>query len=102
MDLWFLHNPAFLILLPFLVIPWFDLNTNAKPFSFPGCFLLQDSFAKINKMGCLSKTFFSACLLFLIVGLAQPSKVIKNSSVKIEGLAVEFVLDISGSKGQWQ
>jgi Ca-activated chloride channel family protein len=38
--------------------------------------------------------------LFLILGLAQPSKIIKNSSVKIEGLAVEFVLDISGSMAE--
>ena len=30
MDLWFLHNPAFLLLLPIMAIPWFDFNKNAK------------------------------------------------------------------------
>ncbi len=48
----------------------------------------------------MSRTSFGACLLFLILGLAQPSKIIKDSSVKIEGLAVEFVLDISGSMSE--
>jgi len=100
MSSWFLHNPAFLLLLPVLAMPWIDFNKNAKTFPFPGCYLFQDSFAKINKMGRLSKIVFSACLLFLILGLAQPSKIIKNSSVKIEGLAVEFVLDISGSMAE--
>ncbi len=100
MSSWFLHDPAFLFLLPVLAIPWFDFNKHAKTISFPGCYLLQDSSAKITRMGSLSRTFFGACLLFLILGLAQPSKIIKNSSVKIEGLAVEFVLDISGSMAE--
>ena len=100
MDLWFLHNPAFLLLLPVLAIPWFDFNKNAKVIPFPGCYLLQDPSAKKTKMGCLERTSFSTCLLFLILGLAQPSKIIKNSSVKIEGLAVEFVLDVSGSMAE--
>lgn len=51
-------------------------------------------------MGSLEKHSLCACLFFLILGLAQPSKIIKNSSVKIEGLAVEFVLDISGSMAE--
>ena len=100
MSSWFLHDPAFLFLLPVLAIPWFDFNKNAKAIPFPGCYLLQDPSAKITKMGSLSRIFFSACLLFLILGLAQPSKIIKNSTVKIEGLAVEFVLDISGSMAE--
>ncbi|MCY2941525.1 MAG: VWA domain-containing protein [Planctomycetota bacterium] len=100
MDLWFLHNPAFLLLLPVLAIPWFDFNKNAKAFPFPGCYLLQDSSIKIKKMRGLSRTSFGACLLLLILGLAQPSKIIKNSTVRIEGLAVEFVLDISGSMAE--
>jgi Ca-activated chloride channel family protein len=100
MDLWFLHNPAFLLLLPFLAIPWFDFNKNTKAFPFPGCFLLQNPIVKTNKMGRLGRFSFGACLLFLILGLAQPSKIIKNSSVKIEGLAIEFVLDISGSMAE--
>jgi Ca-activated chloride channel family protein len=98
--LWFLHNPAFLLLLPFLAIPWFDFNKNTKAFPFPGCFLLQNPIVKTNKMGRLGRFSFGACLLFLILGLAQPSKIIKNSSVKIEGLAIEFVLDISGSMAE--
>jgi len=100
MDLWFLQNPAFLLLLPFLAIPWFDFNKNTKAFPFPGCFLLQNPIVKTNKMGRLGGFSFGACLLFLILGLAQPSKIIKNSSVKIEGLAIEFVLDISGSMAE--
>ena len=100
MDLWFLHNPAFLLLLPFLAIPWFDFNKNTKAFPFPGCFLLQNPIVKTNKMGRLGRFSFGACLLFLILGLAQPSKILKNSSVKIEGLAIEFVLDISGSMAE--
>ena len=100
MSSWFLHDPAFLLLLPVLAIPWFDFNKNAKAIPFPGRHLLQDSSAKIKKIGRLSRASFSACLLFLILGLAQPSKIIKNSSVKIEGLAVEFVLDISGSMAE--
>ncbi len=100
MDLWFLHNPAFLLLLPVLAIPWFDFNKNTKAFPFPGCFLLQDLSGKIERMGSLEKHSLCACLFFLILGLAQPSKIIKNSSVKIEGLAVEFVLDISGSMAE--
>ena len=100
MELWFLNNPAFLLLLPVLAIPWFDFNKNAQAFPFPGCYLLKDSIVKINKMSCLGGFCSGACLLFLIVGLAQPSKIIKNSPVKIEGLAVEFVLDISGSMAE--
>jgi hypothetical protein len=100
MSSWFLHDPVFLLLLPVLAIPWFDFNKNAKPFPFPGCYLLQDAPNKITRMGWLSRTSFGACLLFLILGLAQPSKIIKDSSVKIEGLAVEFVLDISGSMSE--
>jgi Ca-activated chloride channel family protein len=98
--LWFLHNPAFLLLVPFLAIPWFDFNKNTKAFPFPGCFLLQNPIVKTNKMGRLGRFSFGACLLFLILGLAQPSKILKNSSVKIEGLAIEFVLDISGSMAE--
>jgi Ca-activated chloride channel family protein len=100
MDLWFLHNPAFLLLLPVLAIPWLDFNKSTKALPFPGCYLLQDSFVKITKMRSLSRISLGACLLFLILGLAQPAKIIKNSSVKIEGLAVEFVLDISGSMAE--
>ena len=100
MDLWFLHNPAFLLLLPVLAVPWFDFNKNTKAFPFPGCFLLQDLSGKTERMGHLGKYSLGACLFFLILGLAQPSKIIKNSSVKIEGLAVEFVLDISGSMAE--
>jgi Ca-activated chloride channel family protein len=100
MDLWFLHNPAFLLLLPVLAIPWFDFNKNTKAFPFPGCFLLQNPIVKTSKMGRLGRFSFGACLLFLILGLAQPSKILKNSSVKIEGLAIEFVLDISGSMAE--
>ncbi|MEY4947443.1 MAG: hypothetical protein RIR22_2144, partial [Planctomycetota bacterium] len=40
------------------------------------------------------------CLFFLILGLAQPSKISNRSPVKIEGLAVELVLDISGSMAE--
>ncbi len=100
MDLWFLHNPAFLLLLPVLEIPWFDFNKSTKALPFPGCYLLQDASNKITRMGRLSRISFGACILFLIFGLTQPSKIIKNTSVKIEGLAVEFVIDTSGSMAE--
>ncbi|MEI6770841.1 MAG: VWA domain-containing protein [Planctomycetota bacterium] len=97
---WFLHNPVFLILLPVLVIPWLNFSKNARAMPFPGCSLLQNAPLPKTKTKRVSEISLSLCLFFLILGLAQPSKIIKNSSVKIEGLAVEFVLDISGSMAE--
>ena len=97
---WFLHNPVFLILLPVLVIPWLKFSKNARALPFPGCSLFQNVPLTKTKTKRVSEISLSLCLFFLILGLAQPSKIIKNSSVKIEGLAVEFVLDISGSMAE--
>ena len=97
---WFLHNPVFLILLPVLVIPWLNFSKNARALTFPGCSLLQNAPLPKTKTKRVSEISLTLCLFFLILGLAQPSKIIKNSSVKIEGLAVEFVLDISGSMAE--
>ena len=97
---WFLHNPVFLILLPVLVIPWLNFSKNARAMPFPGCSLLQNAPLPKTKTKRVSEISLTLCLFFLILGLAQPSKIIKNSSVKIEGLAVEFVLDISGSMAE--
>jgi len=97
---WFLHNPVFLILLPVLVIPWLNFSKNARAMPFPGCSLLQNAPLPKTKTKRVSEISLTLCLFFLILGLAQPSKIIKNSSVKIEGLAVELVLDISGSMAE--
>lgn len=97
---WFLHNPDFLFLLPILAIPWIDFTKYAHPLVFPGVFLFQNTFVKKGGLGAIEKFCLSICLFFLILGLAQPSKISKNSPVKIEGLAVEFVLDISGSMAE--
>jgi len=97
MSSWFLHNPVFLLLLPLLAFPWVNFTKNANSLSFPGSFLLQNAPISKEKIGYLSKVLLSACLFFLVLGLAQPSKINKNNPVKIEGLAVELVLDISGS-----
>ncbi len=97
---WFLHNPVFLILLPVLVIPWLNFSKNAWAMPFPGCSLLQNALLTETKTKRVSEISLSLCLFFLILGLAQPSKIIKNSSVKIEGLAVEFVVDVSGSMAE--
>ena len=97
---WFLHNPVFLILLPVLVIPWLNFSKNARAMPFPGCSLFQNAPLPKTKTKRVSEISLTLCLFFLILGLAQPSKIIKNSSVKIEGLAVEFVLDISGSMAE--
>lgn len=100
MPSWFLHNPGFLLLLPVLAIPWLNFAKNADALVFPGVSLPQNTFVKKSSLGGLGRLFLSACLFFLILGLAQPSKVNKNSPVKIEGLAVELVLDISGSMAE--
>ena len=97
---WFLHNPVFLILLPVLVIPWLNFSQNARAMPFPGCSLFQNAPLPKTKKKRVSEISLTLCLFFLILGLAQPAKIIKNSSVKIEGLAVEFVLDISGSMAE--
>ncbi|MEY4945389.1 MAG: hypothetical protein RIR22_90, partial [Planctomycetota bacterium] len=94
---WFLHNPVFLILLPVLVIPWFNFSKNARAMPFPGCSLFQNAPLTKTKTKRVSEISLTLCLFFLILGLAQPSKISNRSPVKIEGLAVELVLDISGS-----
>lgn len=100
MPSWFLHNPGFLLLLPIVAIPWIDFAKNADALVFPGVSLLQNTFVKQVKLGGMGKLFLSACLFFLVIGLGQPSKISKNTPVKIEGLAVEVVLDISGSMAE--
>jgi Ca-activated chloride channel family protein len=97
---WFLHNPVFLILLPVLVIPWFNFSKNARAMPFPGCSLFQNAPLTKTKTKRVSEISLTLCLFFLILGLAQPSKISNRSPVKIEGLAVELVLDISGSMAE--
>ena len=97
---WFLHNPVFLILLPVLVIPWLNFSKNARAMPFPGCSLFQNAPLTKTKKKCVSEISLTLCLFFLILGLAQPSKISNRSPVKIEGLAVELVLDISGSMAE--
>ena len=97
---WFLHNPVFLILLPVLVIPWFNFSKNARAMPFPGCSLFQNAPLTKTKKKRVSEISLTLCLFFLILGLAQPSKISNRSPVKIEGLAVELVLDISGSMAE--
>ena len=97
---WFLHNPVFLILLPVLVIPWLNFSKNARALTFPGCSLLQNAPLPKTKTKRVSEISLTLCLFFLILGLAQPSKISNRSPVKIEGLAVELVLDISGSMAE--
>lgn len=100
MSSWFLHNPVSLLLLPILVIPWLNISKNTRAIAFPGCSIFQNAPDKKTKTKRVSEISFTLCLFFLILGLAQPSIIIKNSPVKIEGLAVEFVLDISGSMAE--
>ncbi|MEY4789316.1 MAG: hypothetical protein RLZ61_1534 [Planctomycetota bacterium] len=97
---WFLHNPVFLILLPVMVIPWFNFSKNARAMPFPGCSLFQNAPLTKTKKKRVSEISLTLCLFFLILGLAQPSKISNRSPVKIEGLAVELVLDISGSMAE--
>lgn len=100
MSSWFLRDPGFLVLLPILAIPWLVFTKNRMVVPFPGCYYLQNTPAKASRMGGLGNIFLSACLFFLVLALAQPAKISKHSPVKIEGLAVEFVLDISGSMAE--
>ena len=100
MSAWFLLNPDFLFLLPFSAIPWFNFTKNANSLVFPGSFLLLDTPVIKGRIGRLGKMLMSACLFFLVLALAQPSKINKNNPVKIEGLAIELVLDISGSMAE--
>lgn len=97
---WFLHNPVFLILLPVVVIPWINFPKRATVLIFPGCSLLQNAALTKTKIIRVSEIFLSLAFFFLILGLAQPAKISNHSPVRIEGLAVEFVLDISGSMAE--
>lgn len=100
MSSWFFYHPIFLILLPVLVIPWLNFTKKTAAIPFPGSLLLENSPLSKQPFVFLSNSYFSLSLFFLVLGLSQPAKVIKNAPVKIEGLAVEFVLDVSGSMAE--
>lgn len=97
---WLFNQPVCLVFLPILMVPWLNFRVNLIVIPFPGLFLLQKETRKQAIRSFLAKSFSSVGLLFIVLGLAQPAMVISSVPVQLEGIAIEFVVDISGSMAE--
>jgi len=97
---WLIIQPVYFVFLPILLVPWVSFKLHWYAITFPGVSLVKNEPKKPASATLFAKAFASLGLLFIILGLAQPVRILSSAPVQLEGIAIEFVVDISGSMAE--
>ncbi len=90
---------AFLLLLPIPLLVYLKLKSRGRGHFYPSFSALPSERTLRERLVYLPEVFFLAALVFLIIALSRPQKGFSEVRKVTNGIAVEIVIDRSGSMG---